>query len=150
MPKLKIPNEWWTAPAESEDGQLIMVTGRSGLEQVKATGVFVYRIEVNWAYKPDDKGMPDYATSRLMEQVTDVLEAEFSKDPVAVNTGIYTGAGERNWVFYCRSLHIFQRKLNTILEPFETLPLTFHAEEDPDWAEYAEMCQCEVHVTDED
>ncbi len=150
MPKLKIPNEWWTAPAESEDGQLIMVTGRSGLEQVKATGVFVYRIEVNWAYKPDDKGMPDYATSRLMEQVTDALEAEFSKDPVAVNTGIYTGAGERNWVFYCRSLHIFQRKLNTILEPFETLPLTFHAEEDPDWAEYAEMCQCEVHVTDED
>ncbi len=150
MPKLKIPNEWWTAPAESEDGQLIMVTGRSGLEQVKATGVFVYRIEVNWAYKPDDKGMPDYATSRLMEQVTDALEVEFSKDPVAVNTGIYTGAGERNWVFYCRSLHIFQRKLNTILEPFETLPLTFHAEEDPDWAEYAEMCQCEVHVTDED
>lgn len=150
MAKLKIPNEWWTAPAESEDGQLIMVTGRSGLEQVKATGVFVYRIEVNWAYKPDDKGMPDYATSRLMEQVTDALEAEFSKDPVAVNTGIYTGAGERNWVFYCRSLHIFQRKINTILEPFETLPLTFHAEEDPEWAEYAEMCQCEVHVTEED
>ena len=150
MPKLKIPNEWWTAPAESEDGQLIMVTGRSGLEQVKATGVFVYRIEVNWAYKPDDKGMPDYATSRLMEQVTDALEAEFSKDPVAVNTGIYTGAGERNWVFYCRSLHIFQRKINTILAPFETLPLTFHAEEDPEWAEYAEMCQCEVHVTEED
>ncbi len=150
MAKLKIPNEWWTAPAESEDGQLIMVTGRSGLEQVKATGVFVYRIEVNWAYKPDDKGMPDYATSRLMEQVTDALEAEFSKDPVAVNTGIYTGAGERNWVFYCRSLHIFQRKINTILAPFETLPLTFHAEEDPEWAEYAEMCQCEVHVTEED
>ncbi len=150
MAKLKIPNEWWTAPAESEDGQLIMVTGRSGLEQVKATGVFVYRIEVNWAYKPDDKGMPDYATSRLMEQVTDALETEFSKDPVAVNTGIYTGAGERNWVFYCRSLHIFQRKINTILAPFETLPLTFHAEEDPEWAEYAEMCQCEVHVTEED
>ena len=150
MAKLKIPNEWWTAPAESEDGQLIMVTGRSGLEQVKAAGVFVYRIEVNWAYKPDDKGMPDYATSRLMEQVTDAFEAEFSKDPVAVNTGIYTGAGERNWVFYCRSLHIFQRKINTILAPFETLPLTFHAEEDPEWAEYAEMCQCEVHVTEED
>ena len=150
MAKLKIPNEWWTAPAESEDGQLIMVTGRSGLEQVKAAGVFVYRIEVNWAYKPDDKGMPDYATSRLMEQVTDALEAEFSKDPVAVNTGIYTGAGERNWVFYCRSLHIFQRKINTILAPSETLPLTFHAEEDPEWAEYAEMCQCEVHVTEED
>ena len=150
MAKLKIPNEWWTAPAEGEDGQLIMVTGRSGLEQVKATGVFVYRIEVTWTYEPDEKGMPDYATSRLMEQVTEAMEAEFSKDPVAVNTGIYTGAGERNWVFYCRSLHIFQRKLNSILEPFETLPLTFHAEEDPEWAEYAEMSQCEVYATEED
>ena len=150
MAKLKIPNEWWTAPAESEDGRLILVTGRTGLEQVKATGVFVYRIEVTWAYEPDENGMPDYHTSRLMEQVTEAMEAEFSKDPVAVNTGIYTGAGERNWVFYCRSLHIFQRKLNTILEPFETLPLTFHAEDDPDWAEYAEMSQCEVHVTEED
>ena len=150
MAKLKIPNEWWTAPAESEDGQLILVTGRSGLEQVKATGVFIYRIEVNWVYQSDASGMPDFATSKLMEQVNDAFEAEFSKDPVAVNTGIYTGAGERNWVFYTRSLHIFQRKINTILAPFETLPLTFHAEEDADWAEYAEMCQCEVHVTEDD
>ncbi|MBQ9219013.1 MAG: DUF695 domain-containing protein [Muribaculaceae bacterium] len=149
MSRLKIPNEWWTAPAESEDGQLILVTGRSGLEQVKATGFFIYRIEVNWSYQGDDRGMPDYPTSKLMEQVTDALEATFSKDPVAVNTGIYTGAGERNWVFYTRSLHIFQRKLNEILSPFETLPLTFHAEEDPDWAEYAEMCQCEVLATDD-
>ena len=149
MSRLKIPNEWWTAPAESEDGQLILVTGRSGLEQVKATGFFIYRIEVNWFYQGDDRGMPDYPTSKLMEQVTDALEATFSKDPVAVNTGIYTGAGERNWVFYTRSLHIFQRKLNEILSPFETLPLTFHAEEDPDWAEYAEMCQCEVLATDD-
>ncbi len=150
MARLKISNEWWTAPAESEDGQLILVTGRSGLDQVKATGVFVYRVEVNWAYTPDGKGMPDFPTSKLMEQVTEAMEAEFSRDPVAVNTGIYTGAGERNWVFYTRSLHIFQRKINTILQPFETLPLTFHAEEDPDWEEYAEMCQCEVQSSTDD
>lgn len=148
MAKIKIPTEWWTAPAESEDGQLIMVTGRSGLESVRATGFYVYRVEVNWSYMQDSMGMPDSETSKLMEQVTEAMEKEFSRDPVAVNTGIYTGAGERNWVFYTRSLHIFQRKLNSILEPFETLPLTFHAEEDAGWAEYDEMCLCEVKSGD--
>ena len=144
MAKLKIPNEWWTAPAESEDGQLILVTGRSGLNEVKATGVFVYRIEVNWAYTPDEKGMPDFATSKLMEQVTEAMEAEFSKDPVAVNTGIYTGAGERNWVFYTRSLHIFQRKINDILAPLPPLPLGFSAFDDPEWERYDDIMACEV------
>ena len=79
-----------------------------------------------------------------MEEVQDALEAVFSKDPVAVNTGIYTGDGERNWIFYCRSLHIFQRKLNEALTPFATLPLEFRAFEDPDWEEYQEMCLTEV------
>lgn len=150
MARLKVPTEWWTAPAESEDGKLIMVTGRPGMDHFKATGAYIYRIEITWAYAPDGTGMPDYGTSKLMEQVTEAFEAEFRRDPTVVLTGIYTGAGERNWVFYARSLFIFQRKINTILEPFETLPLTFHAEEDPDWTEYAEMCQCEVFPTDGD
>ena len=150
MPKLKITQDWWTAPAESQDGRLIMVTGRAALQNVRDTGVYVYRIEVTWAYTPAANGMPDRDTSQLMERVTEAMHKEFDRDPVAVNTGIYTGDGERNWVFYTRSLHIFQRKLNAILEPFETLPLKFHAEEDAEWAEYDEMCQCEVHSSGDD
>ena len=83
-----------------------------------------------------------------MEQVQDALEACFANDPVAVNTGIYTGDGERNWVFYTRSLHIFQRKLNEALASFPVLPLTFHAEDDPQWEEYDEMCQAEVKAAE--
>lgn len=79
-----------------------------------------------------------------MEEVTDVLQDCFDRDPVAVLTGIYTGDGQRNWVFYTRSLHIFQRKFNEALAPFPALPLEFEAEEDPDWQEYREMCRCEV------
>ena len=40
MAKLKISNDWWTAPAESESGNLILVTGRRGMEHIIATGVF--------------------------------------------------------------------------------------------------------------
>ena len=144
MAKLAISNEWWTAPAEAENGKLVLVTGHKGLENVRDTGKYVFRIEVIWPYEADDEGMPTRDTSALMEEVQDALEAVFSKDPVAVNTGIYTGDGERNWIFYCRSLHIFQRKLNEALTPFATLPLEFRAFEDPDWEEYQEMCLTEV------
>ncbi len=147
MAKLKITDEWWSAPAESEGGELIIVTGRRNMEEVIATGKFVNRVEVTWKYA--ESGMPDLKTSELMEQVTDSLQAVLKKDPVAVMTGIYTGAGERNWVFYVMSLHIFSKKFNEALAEFEQLPLEFHAEADPDWEEYKEMKETEIAVDDE-
>ena len=144
MAKLKIPDEWWTAPAEGDSGALILVTGRRMMDEIIATGLFNDRIEITWKYEPDAKGMPDFATSKLMEQVHEALAAEFKKDPVAILNGIYTGAGERNWVFYTRSVNIFGRKINEILAPFELLPITLYAEKDPEWNEYREMSLTEI------
>ena len=144
MARMKISNDWWTAPAESENGNLILVTGRRGMEPVIETGHYRYRIEVTWPYEGDAKALPSYDDSKMMEAVTDALNECFDRDLVAVLTGIYTGDNQRNWVFYTRSLHIFQRKFNEALAPFPALPLQFEAEEDPEWQEYREMCQCEV------
>ena len=94
--------------------------------------------------------MPDLKTSQLMEQVTDSLKAVLKKDPVAVLTGIYTGAGERNWVFYTMSLHIFSKKFNEALADFEMLPLEFYADNDPDWLEYKELLETEIPDDEED
>jgi len=145
MAKLKISEDWWTAPSEDKDGRTVMVTGRRALDNVIATRRYVFRIEITWLYEPDKGGMPDFATSRTMETVTDAMQEALRRDPVAVMTGIYTGAGERNWVFYAVTLKAFQSFVNTALGSIdEQLPLTFHAEEDPDWEEYREMCQCEI------
>jgi hypothetical protein len=144
MAKLIISNDWWTSPAEGETGNLILVTGRRGMDNVIATGLYRYRVEVTWPYQGDERALPAYSESKMMEQVTDALNECFDRDPVAVMTGIYTGDGQRNWVFYTRSLHIFQRKFNEALAAYPALPLQFEAEEDPDWQEYREMCQCEI------
>lgn len=145
MAKLKISEDWWTAPSEDKDGRTVMVTGRRALDNVIATRRYVFRVEITWLYEPDKGGMPDFATSRTMETVTDAMQEALRRDPVAVMTGIYTGAGERNWVFYAVTLKAFQSFVNTALGSIdEQLPLTFHAEEDPDWEEYREMCQCEI------
>ena len=85
-----------------------------------------------------------------MQEVAERLVREFAADPVAVLTGIYTGAGERNWVFYTMSLHIFSKKFNEALADFEQLPLEFYADNDPEWLEYKELLETEIPDDEED
>ena len=135
---------WWTAPTESESGRLIMVTGRKDIEKFRSNERFKIRIEVTWKYEGDANGMPDTATSQLMEEVQEALQNEFRKDPVTVLTGIFTGDDQRDWIFYSLSTHIFGRKLNEALASFPLLPLTIYTENDPDWEQYDEMSQAEI------
>ena len=132
---------WITTPLESasEEGNLVMATVRKDADAFRSNPRFKYRIEVTWPYEPDSKGMPSEVVSELMEAVGEKLEGVFHKDPVAVLTGIYTGEGARDLVFYTLSLHIFQRKFNEALAEFPPLPLDFSAEEDPSWEEYSQM-----------
>lgn len=132
-------NDWWTSPTESDNGRLIMVTGRRDVEKFRNNPRYNIRIEITWKYEGDASGMPDLKTSSLMEQVQEALEKEFEKDPVAILTGIYTGDDERNWIFYTLSTHIFGKKINEALSPFELLPITIYAENDSQWNEYQEM-----------
>ncbi len=143
-------DDWWTSPTEGENGSLIMVTGRRDVEKFRDNPKYSIRVEVSWKYDGESNGMPDTATSQLMEEVHDAL-AVFAKDPVAVMTGIYTGDNRRDWVFYTLSTHIFQKKINEALAAFPLLPLEIYAENDPDWAEYAEMRELsEISVSDDD
>ncbi len=143
-------NDWWTCPTESEDGRLIIVSGRRDIDSFRKNPRFNIRVEITWRYSDaPDAAMPDDQTSELMGQVTDALNAVFDKDPIAVMTGIYTGAGERNWVFYTLSTNIFNKKLNEALAPLPVLPLTIYAENDPDWLEYSEMRDLSEIVADD-
>lgn len=136
---MRVVDEWWTSPTESENGKLIMVTGRRGVESVMQSGKFNDRVEISWKYDSDDSGMPDKETAMLMEAVDESLKKTFKKDPIAVITGIYTGDGERNWVMYVKNINIFNNYLNKALAQFPLLPLELYAEKDPEWDEYKEM-----------
>lgn len=140
--------EWWTSPQEGESGQTILVTGRKDVEKFRKNSKFSIRVEISWPYDGGDDGMPDLATSTLMEKVTDALAATFRADPVAVMTGIFTGEGQRDWVFYTLSTHIFGRKLNESLAELPLLPIEVSCENDPDWEGYDEMAQAEIHAGD--
>lgn len=137
--------DWWTAPAESDDGRLIMVSSPCDVARFRNNPRFTIRIEIVWKYNSSpDAGMPSEDDAKIMGAATDNLNEILRKDPVAVMTGIFTGAGERTWVFYTVSTFIFQKKLNEALEPLPLLPLEITAENDPQWAAYDELQEYEV------
>ena len=136
---MKVPDKWWSYPAESESGKTIIVTGRDDIDRFKDSGKYIYRIDVKWKYNALPSGMPEDEDAKLMEEATDALLNAFKKDPVGIITGIYTGDGERDWVFYTKNLHIFSNVFNRALQELPLIPFVIEAEEDKDWEEYSHM-----------
>ncbi len=128
--------EWWTAPVEADNGNRVMVTVRDDVDKYRLSGKYTFRIEVTWRY---GTGFPDDHDATLMEQATDRLTETFRRDKIAVMTGIYTGDGQRDWIFYTKNLHTFGLALNRALADMEQLPLLIEAYEDPEWEEYTEI-----------
>ena len=139
MADFEYPGNWETVPTESDSDTpgTIFVTGRTDVEKFRNNPRYSIRIDVTFAYGPES--MPDNETAAIINDVTDRLVETFRRDPVAVLTGIYTGCGERNWIFYTTSTYIFQWKFNEALASLPLLPISIVAENDPDWEEYAEM-----------
>lgn len=136
---MKFSDKWWTSPAEGEKGQLVIVTGRDGIDAAMESGKYTARVDVSWEYDSTADGMPTDEDARILENVTEALKETFRKENAAVLTGIYTGEGRRDWVFYTRNLGVFGKLFNQALADLPQLPLLIEAESDPDWEEYREM-----------
>ncbi|MEE1023255.1 MAG: DUF695 domain-containing protein [Muribaculaceae bacterium] len=136
---MKIPDKWWSAPAEGDNGKTVIVTGLDGVDALRGSGKYIYRLDVSWDYDPLPSGMPSDDDARLMEQATDSLIAAFKKNKAAVMTGIYTGDGRRDWIFYCLNLRVFSGVFNKALADLPQMPLKIEATEDPEWEEYLTM-----------
>ena len=100
---MKLGDVWFSAIAEAENSdRMIVVSGRTEIEPFIQSGKFKERVEITWKYEADSKGMPNETTGKLMEEVQTVLKQAMEKDKLAIFTGIYTGDGERTWVFYTK------------------------------------------------
>ena len=136
---MKLSNEWFTALSEDEAGHLVTVSGRDELTEFIQSGKFKERAEITWKYEGDDKGMPEDELAEKMETVQETLRKAMEKDKLSILTGVYTGAGEKVWVYYTRTVRVFGERLNEALAPFELLPISIYTEVDPEWEEYLDM-----------
>lgn len=130
---------WWSAPAEAENGRTVMVTGRDYMDDIIAKGKYNFLVRVGWNYNALPDGMPEEGDAELMGKATDALLDAFKQDKVAYLTGIYTGDGRRDWIFYTKNLAIFGKVFNRALEDLDQMPLEIEAEEDSGWEEYLQM-----------
>lgn len=141
---------WWTTPTEAENGNTVIVTGRDYMDSIIAKKKYTSRVTVSWEYNALPSGMPENSDAALMGAATNALLKEFNKDKIAYMTGIYTGDGKRDWVFYTSNLNIFGRIFNRALEDLEQMPLKIEAESDPEWLEYREMREISYIAPDEE
>lgn len=138
---MKLTNDWFSAIAENNEGETIFIAGRDHLQEFRESGKFKQRVEITWPYAPDAKGMPTDQEAELMEQVQVALQKEVEKNKLAILTSLYTGAGERIFVFYTRTSVAFGQSLNQALSTFDILPITLYVEQDEQWSEYMEMIE---------
>ncbi len=145
---MKLSSEWFTALSQTEKGQLITVTGRDSLGEFIRSGKFKERAEITWKYEGDDKGMPTEADAEKMDVVQETLRKAMEKDKLAILTGIYTGGGEKVWIFYARTVRVLGERINESLSSFEVLPITIYTEVDPGWEEYIDMYEMKEWAID--
>lgn len=136
---MKLSDVWFTAISETDDNQMVVISGRDDIAAFVESGKFKERVEIYWKYTGGTNGMPADEEARLMEKVQIALKQAMERDKLAILTGVYTGAGERTWVFYTRNVPAFGEKLNQALASFDRLPLDIYTEVDPQWEEYKDM-----------
>ena len=145
---MRLSNEWFTALSEDEAGHLVTVSGRDELTEFIQSGKFKERGEITWKYEREDTGMPCEELAEKMETVQETLQKAMEKDKLAIQTGVYTGGGERVWVYYTRTVRVFGERLNEALASFELLPISIYTEVDPEWEEYLDMYEIKQWALD--
>ena len=140
---MQLSDNWFTALAENEDTTYTFISGRAGIEDFIRSGKFKERIEITWKYSADSKGLPaDDKEAELMEEVEERLRLAMEKNKLAILTGIYTGQGQRQWVYIARNTGAFGELLNQTLQVYpQQLPIEIYAEKDPENLEYKELLE---------
>lgn len=139
---------WFTALSESDGGYMVTVSGREELDEFIHSGKFKERVEITWKYEPDNTGMPSEEVAARMEVMEEALRKVMEKDKLAILTSVYTGAAEKIWVFYTRTVRAFGEQLNEALTPFDPFPISIYTELDPEWEEYLDMYEMKAYAID--
>lgn len=145
---MRLSDVWFTALSEDESGNMITIYGRDELNEFIESGKFKERVEITWKYEGDEKGLPADSLGEKMEAVEETLRKAMEKDKLSILTSVYTGAGEKVWVFYTRTVRVFGERLNEALAAFELLPISIYTEVDPDWEEYKDMYEMKEWAVD--
>ncbi len=146
---MKLSDKWFVAFSSNDNGDMVTIKGRDELAEFIQCGKLKERVEITWKYRPAVQDLPSEEEAELMETVENALRKVMEKDKLAIMTAVYTGGGEKVWVFYTRTVRVFGERLNEALSTFDLLPITIYTELDPEWEEYQDMYEMKAWAVDE-
>jgi hypothetical protein len=124
---------WAIAQGETHDGQPMLLRIKQ-YEDAFPRARYEHRLNIVWPVAAGSvDGMPDQADMDAMQVFENRLCAAIEADSQATLGLVITGAGEREWVFYCRDAQEFMQRLSAMPHDGAPYPIRIEYERDPDW-----------------
>lgn len=134
---MQLSNEWVASVVETENGNVIERC-RLYLDNVRLSGIFNERVEMQWLLRGDSEGMPTDTEADVIDRFMNIACDALEKSETAVLTVIYTGAKQVRYLFYATKAQDLANRLQPLLNLSQSLPLRVGAIEDPEWKEYVD------------
>ncbi len=135
---MQLSNEWFAA-AEDTDMGMIIVRGRLHLDTIRNSHTYNTRIELQWQYKGDNKGMPSDTESEVIDHIMNIMCETLERSNTAVLTAIHTGAQQIRYIFYTTTIEAFSKQIDPLIQRVGNLPIRIGATLDAQWQEYTSM-----------
>lgn len=129
----------WVLAEGSSGGKPLIVRMRSTLPAEADQSLFRYLLIIRWAYEPNERGMPDSDTHKLMNAFEDALEAGTEQRLSGVQAVSLTGDGKKEWRYYTAEVDGFIESLNVDLVGHPHYPLQIESFVDEDWRGLRDM-----------
>lgn len=101
---------------------------------------FPHRLDIAWPVSADAvDGLPTRTDMDAMQVFENRLCAAVEADAQATLCLVLTGAGEREWIFYCRDEHEFVQRLGNMPHDGAAYPIRIEYEHDPEWLYFADF-----------
>lgn len=138
---MKDESKDWFVSTSDLAGQEIITRGRRHLTEVRTSGQYTDRVEIEWNYEPLANGMPSAEQDKFMNEVAFKLSDAMEAEQNSYLTALYTGRAKFIMVFYTSDINQFAVILHQVLSQYEQLPLEIGRIEDASWSDYTEMLQ---------
>lgn len=135
---MQLSNEWFATAQESDKG-IVMIRGRMHLDTIRLSGLYDWRIEMQWQLKGDETGMPTPTEGEVIDNIMDIACEALERSNTAILTAIHTGAQQVLYIFYATSVDNFSATLQPLLQRLGNLPLRIGATHDKSWDDYTAM-----------
>lgn len=129
----------WSVGQGQKNGQPLLIRFRSEPPQGVDAAAYPFLLSATWSYQAGRAGMPDAEELERMTRFEEALESTLEGSQSAYLMLVFTGNGNRDWLFYSRGEDDSMRRINQGLKGHPVYPVEFSVQRDPHWRAYRQF-----------